>query len=238
MRTVLAIYRRELASSFNSPLAYIVVPVFLVLVGLFALYLNDIFATGLATMRVVFFWCAMFLLLLVPAVTMRLFAEEKRTGSLELLVTMPVTEAQVVLGKYLAALTLILVALLLTLGYPLVLGSMADLDWGPVMGGYLGLALLAAAYTAIGTAASSLTSNQIVAFLVAVSLCLIPYVVGLFLTAVPAGILPLVQYLSFDYHFTSLARGVVDTRNVVFNLSVAALFLHVAVFSLEQRRLS
>jgi len=238
VRTVLAIYRRELASSFNSPLAYIVLPVYLVLVGLFALVLNDIFDTGMATMRVVFFWCAMFLLLLVPAVTMRLFAEEKRTGSLELLVTMPVTEGEVVAGKYLAALTLILAALGLTLGYPLVLGSMADMDWGPVFGGYLGLALLAAAYTAIGTAASSMTSNQIVAFLIAVSLCIIPYVVGFFLTAVPASVLPLVQYLSFDYHFSSLARGVIDTRNIVFNLSVAALFLHAAVFALEQRRLA
>lgn len=239
MRTILAIYRRELASSFNSPLAYIVVPVYLVLVGLFGLYLNDIFDTGFATMRVVFFWSALLLLLLVPAVTMRLFAEEKRTGSLELLVTMPVSEGQVVAGKYLSALTLILVALGLTAVYPLVLSSLANgMDWGPVMGGYLGLFLLAAAYTAIGTATSSLTSNQIIAFLLAVMFCAIPYVVGFFLTAVPAGMLPLVQYLSFDYHFTSLARGVVDTRNIVFNLSVAALFLHVAVFSLEQRRLS
>ncbi|MCP4808701.1 MAG: ABC transporter permease [Proteobacteria bacterium] len=238
MQTVLAIYRRELASSFNSPLAYIVVPVYLGLVGLFALFLNDIFASGLATLRVVFFWCAMFLLLLVPAVTMRLFAEEKRTGSLELLVTLPVTEGQVVAGKFGAALTLILVAVGLTIPYPIVLAQLGDLDWGPVIGGYIGLGLLAAAYTAIGTAASSLTSNQIVAFLVAVSLCIVPYVVGFFLQAVPPSILPIVQYMSFDYHFSGMSRGVIDTRNLVFTLSIVALFLHVAVFALEQRRLS
>lgn len=238
MSTILAIYRRELQSSFNTPLAYIVIPVFLLMVGLFSLFLNDIFDAGLATMRTVFFWSAMWLLLLVPAVTMRLFAEEKRTGSLELLVTLPVHEAQLVLGKYLAALTLILISLALTVTYPLTLASLGDLDWGPVMGGYLGLALMAAAYTAIGTAASSFTSNQIVAFLIAAVVCVVPYVIGFFLHQVPAGLLPLVQYVSFDYHFNGLARGVVDTRNVVFYVSVVALFLHIATFSLQQRRLS
>ena len=92
--------------------------------------------------------------------------------------------------------------------------------------------------SSIGTAASSLTSNQIVAFLIAVSLCIVPYVVGFFLAAVPPSILPVVQYLSFDYHFSGMSRGVIDTRNLVFTLSICALFLHVAVFSLEQRRLS
>lgn len=238
MSTILAIYRRELQSSFNTPLAYIVIPVFLLMVGLFSLFLNDIFDAGLATMRTVFFWSAMWLLLLVPAVTMRLFAEEKRTGSLELLVTLPVNEGQLVLGKYLAALTLILISLALTITYPLTLASLGNLDWGPVMGGYLGLALMAAAYTAIGTAASSFTSNQIVAFLIAAVVCVVPYVVGFFLHQVPAGLLPLVQYVSFDYHFNGLARGVVDTRNIVFYVSVIALFLHIATFSLQQRRLS
>ncbi|MED5373386.1 MAG: ABC transporter permease [Myxococcota bacterium] len=238
MTTVLAIYRRELSSYFNSALAYIIVPIFLLLVGLFSLYFNDLFVTGLATLRTVFFWSAMFFLLLIPAVTMRLFAEEKRTGSLELLVTLPVNEGQLVLGKYLAALTLILVAVALTFSYPLTLATLGELDWGPVLGGYLGLSLMAAAYTAIGTAASSLTSNQIVAFLVAMLLCLVPYVVGFFLSSIPASILPLVQYLSFDYHFGGLSRGVIDTRNLVFYGSVVALFLHVATFALEQRRLS
>ena len=238
MRVVLAIFRREFAGYFNSPLAAIVLPVFLLLVGVFSLYLNDIFDQGLATMRTVFFWTAMFLALLIPAVTMRLFAEEKRTGSLELLLTMPVTEAQAVLGKYLAAVLLIWLSLALTLTYPITLSRFGDLDWGPVLGGYLGLGLLGAAYTAIGTATSSWTSNQIVAFLLAMVLCLVPYTMGFFLSSVPGPLLPLVQYLSFDYHFDSLARGVVDSRNLVFYGSVIAGFLHMAVFALEQRRLS
>jgi ABC-2 type transport system permease protein len=238
MRAVLAIYRRELSSYFDTSLAYIVIPVFLALVGGFSLFFQDILATGLATMRSVFFWSAVFFLLLIPAVTMRLFAEEKRTGSIEMLVTLPVDEGAMVLGKYLASLTLMTLALALTVTYPATLASLGDLDWGPVIGGYVGMFLLGAAFTAIGTAASALTSNQIVSFLVALLVCLVPFASGYALTKVPAVILPVVQYISFEYHFNNLARGVIDTRDIIFYGSVVALFLHLAVWSLERRRLA
>lgn len=238
MRNVVAIFSREFWSYFDSPLAYIVVPVFLALVGGFSLFFQDIFAAGIASMRTVFFWSAVFYLLLIPAVTMRLFAEEKRTGSLELLVTMPITETQMVLGKFLAALALMTVALLLTLPYPITISSVGDLDWGPVFGGYVGLFLLGSAFAAIGTAASAYTSNQVVAFLLALVFCVIPFATGYALQAVPAAILPLVQYLTFDYHFNNLARGVVDSRNLVFYATVVVLFLQIAVYGLERRRLT
>ena len=128
MRNVLAIFRREFASYFDSPLAYIVIPAFLMLVGGFSLFFQDLIGGGVATMRPVFFWSAVFYLLLIPAVTMRLFAEENRTGSIELLVTMPISEGQMVLGKYLAALALMTLALGLTITYPLTLSSLGDLD--------------------------------------------------------------------------------------------------------------
>lgn len=238
MGNVAAIFRREFWSAFDSPLAYVVIPVFLALVSGFSLFFQDVLGGGVATLRPVFFWCAVFYLLLIPAVTMRLFAEERRTGSLELLVTLPVTEGQVVLGKYLAALALMAVSLLLTLTWPLTLGMLGDLDLGPVFGGYLGLFLLGAAFTAIGTAASAYTSSQVIAFLVALIVGLVPFATGFALQRVPGDLLPLVQYLSFDYHFNSLARGVVDTRNVVYYLSVVAVFLQIATFGLERRRLS
>lgn len=238
MRAVLAIYRRELSSYFDTSLAYIVIPVFLALVGGFSLFFQDILATGVATMRTVFFWSAVFFLLLIPAVTMRLFAEEKRTGSIEMLVTLPVDESAMVLGKYLASLTLMTLALALTVTYPATLASLGELDWGPVIGGYVGMFLLGAAFTAIGTAASALTSNQIVSFLVALLVCLVPFASGYALTKVPAVILPVVQYISFEYHFNNLARGVIDTRDLIFYGSVVALFLHLAVWSLERRRLA
>ncbi len=171
-------------------------------------------------MRTVFFWSAVFFLLFIPAVTMRLFAEERRTGSIELLVTLPVTESEVVLGKFLAALGLLAVGVVLTLPYPVTLSTVGDLDWGPVAGGYVGLLLLGASFAAIGTAASAFTSNQVVAFLIAVLVSLLPFATGFALQAVPAPILPLVQYLSFDYHFNNLARGVIDTRNLVFYASI------------------
>lgn len=237
MSNILAIFRREFASYFDSPLAYIVIPAFLGLVGGFSLFFQDILAAGVVSMRTVFFWSAVFFLLLIPAVTMRLFAEENRTGSLELLATLPVTESQMVFGKYLAALALMTVALGLTVTYPLTLAGLGDLDSGPVIGGYLGLFLLGAALTAVGTAASASTKNQVVAFLVDLVLCLVPFATGYALSRVPAELLPLVQYLSFEYHFNNLSRGVIDTRNIIFYLSVAGLFLHLAVFQLERRRL-
>lgn len=237
MRNVMAIFRREFAGYFDSPLAYIIVPVFLGLVGGFSLFFQDVLAEGVASMRTVFFWCAVFFLLLIPGVTMRLFAEEQRTGSIEMLVTLPVTEGEMVLGKYLAALALMTAALGLTVTYPITLSQLGALDWGPVVGGYLGLFLLGAAFTAIGTAASAMTRSQVVAFLIAVVVCLLPFASGFALGQVPPSILPVVQYLSFDYHFNNLARGVVDSRNLLYYGSVVALFLHVAVFNLERRRL-
>ncbi len=238
MHNILAISRREFASYFDSAPAYIIIPAFLVLVGGFSFYFQDILDEGVASMRTVFFWCAACFLLLIPAVTMRLFAEEYRTGSIELLITLPITEAQMVLGKYLAALALITIALALTITYPITLARLGDLDPGPVAGGYLGLFLLGAAFTAIGTAASAMTKSQVVAFILALLICIVPFVSGYALSHVPASLLPLVQYLSFDYHFNNLARGVIDSRNLLYYGSVIALFLHLAVFSLERRRLT
>jgi len=237
VKTTWAIYRRELAGFFNSALAYIAIPLFLLLVGLFSLYLEDIFDTGLVHMGSVFRWMSLFLVFLVPALTMRMLAEERRSGSMELLQTLPVSEAQIVLGKFFAALTVVLVSIGLTLSYPISLAQVGDLDWGPVVGGYVGISFLAAAYCAIGIAVSGFTRSQILAFLVSMALCLVPYATGFFLEQVPADWVHIVQQLSFDYHFSSLARGVLDTRNLVFYVCVILFSLHLAVFALEERRL-
>ncbi len=234
---VAAIFRRELSSYFDSPMAYIVIPVFLVLVGGFSLYFQDLLGGGLATMRPVFFWSSVFMLLLIPAITMRLFSEEHRLGSIELLVTLPVSESAIVLGKYLAAFALVAVAIAMTLTYPVTLMILSDVDLGPIVGGYIGLLCLGAAFTAIGTATSVGTRNQIVAFLLALGICMLPFASGFALGQVPAVILPLVQFLSFETHFNNLARGVIDSRDLIFYGSIVALFLHIAVFGLERRRL-
>lgn len=237
MKRAFAIYRRELAAYFNSSLAYIAIPIFLLLVGTFSLYMDDLFDKGIAQMGGVFRWMALFLILLAPALTMKLLAEERRSGSVELLLTLPVRETEVVMGKFLAAWSVIAIALAMTVTYPITLAMHGDLDWGPVIGGYLGLALMSAAYCAIGVAASALTKSQILAFLCSMALCLIPYSMGFFLSQVPSEWVQLVQSISFEYHLSSLARGVVDTRNLIYYLSIIAVSLHIAVFSLESRRL-
>lgn len=237
MMNIFAIYQRELRSYFDGALAYLVLPVFLGLVGAFCLFFQDILESGQLNMRVIFFWMAFFFLLLIPALTMRSFAEEKRTGSIEMLVTLPVKEEEIVLGKYLASLSVVILALILSLTYPISLAGLGDLDWGPVLGGYLGLFLLGAAFSAIGIAMSAMSNSQVMAFLLSLTIGILPFATGYALGRVPGDILPVVQYLTFEYHFSNLAKGVIDTRNLIFYGSVVAFFLHLAVFQLEQRRL-
>lgn len=256
MRTVLAILRRELGSAFDQPLAYLLVPIYGILVGGFCLWFDDVYAGGTASMRPVFTWAGFFLLVLVPALTMRVFAEERRGGTLEILATLPISESELVLGKFLATVALTSLLVASTLGYPLMLAALSTpdapggapfllrmftecgLDWGPVAGGYLGLLLLGAALSAVGLGSSASTANPIVAFLVALALTTFPYVVGLFLDRVPLALLPLFQYLSFPYHFDNLARGVIDLRDLVFWGGLTGLGLHWTVWTLERRRLS
>lgn len=257
MTNVNAILRRELGAYFDAPLAYFVVPVYAVLVGAFALWFDDLFVAGVASLRGVFFYGALFLVLLVPAVTMRLFAEERRTGSIEILATLPLRDEELVLGKFLAALVVVAVAVATLLPYALLVGwlgaassaaaeaprwvrtfSDTGLDWGASLCGYGGLLLLGAALAAIGTAASSLTSNQIVAFLTALLASVLPFVLGFFLQSVPVWLLPAAEFVAFQTHTDTLARGVLDTRDLVFWGGLSGLALHTAVYALERRRLA
>jgi ABC-2 type transport system permease protein len=233
----MAIFEKEWSSYMNGSLLYVVVPAFLLMVGFFSLYFQDIFAAGVVSMRGVFFWCALSYLFLIPAMTMRSFAEEFRSGSFELMATMPIADEELVLGKFFSALALLLLTLAMTCTYPITLSLLGDLDWGVVFGGYVGLFLVGASFVAIGLAASASTSNQINAFLFAFVLSLIPFLIGYTLNKVPESLLPFVQYISFEYHFNNLARGVIDTRNLIFYGSIIALALHGTLFQLARRRL-
>src|SRR5690606_25893622 len=150
-------------------------------------------------------------------------AEEKRTGTIELLLTMPVTDVQVLLGKYLGVLGLFGVLLLLTLPYPIAVSSLGPLDWGPVFSGYVGLFLQGAAMLAIGLMASTVSDNQIVAFFVALVLIAFFAMIGMLLPLLPQGIAGVLEYLSFTYHFEGLARGVIDLRAVLYFTSLTLL---------------
>jgi ABC-2 type transport system permease protein len=173
-----------------------------------------------------------------PALTMGLLAEEKRTGTIEILLTMPVKDTEVILGKYLAALGLLAVLFACTLAYPLSVSSLGKLDWGPVLVGYLALLLQGGAMLAIGVLASSWTDNQLIAFFTSGIICFALWIISRFLPFLPAGTASIVEWFSFDFHFQDMIRGVIDTRNIIYFLSVIGFSLALAFRSLESRRWS
>jgi ABC-2 type transport system permease protein len=233
-RTILTIFRRELRSYFNSPVAYVVIVVFLAIVGWF--FSSNLFLMNVASMRVVFELVPLVFLFFIPAITMRLLAEERKSGTLELLTTRPVRDVEIVLGKFLAAWALVAISLLPTLLYVVVLAALGPLDLGPVLSGYLGLLLMAAAYIGIGLLASSLTENQIVAFIVGFLIVLALFLLNKVLIYVPEGLASTFEFLGIDYHFSNIARGVIDTRNLVYFLSLIGFSLMLATMSLERRK--
>ena len=236
MNHILTIGGRQFRSYFNGPVAYIVICIVMLALGFF--FWNTFFLYGRASTREMFRWLSLILVFALPALTMGLLAEEKRTGTIELLITMPVTEAQVILGKFLGVLGLYAVLLVLTLAYPISVSTLGNLDWGPVWSGYLGLLLQGSAVLAIGLMASSWTDNQLIALFVALTLSVFFWVLDKFLALLPTNAASALEWLSFDYHFQSMARGVVDLRDLVFFLSVAAFALALAFRALESRRWS
>jgi ABC-2 type transport system permease protein len=236
MGNVWAIGKREFASYFNSPIAYFAITVFMVMMGGLFFWSEAFFETGQATMRPFFEWAPLLFIFLLPAISMRLVAEEKRTGSLEMLITMPIRDVELMGGKLLGAFLFLLVTLTLTAAYPLVISQIGDLDWGPVMGGYLGLALLGLAYLAIGLMTSTWTQNQIVAFILALLICGFFYFLETMAGAFWASARDHVAHFSLKAHFENIAKGVVDTRDILYYLSVTALAVTIGTYSLESRR--
>jgi len=228
------IYRRELRSYFNSPVAYVVIVVFLAIVGWY--FSSNLFLINTASMRVVFELVPLVFLFFVPAVTMRLLAEEKKSGTLELLTTKPVRDAEIVLGKFLAAWSLLAATLAPTLVYLITLMFLGSPDLGPVIAGYIGLLLTGGVYIAIGIFASGLTENQIVAFLVGLLIVLALFLADKVLIYMPSVIAPTIEYMGIDYHFGSIARGVIDSRDIIYFGSVMGFALMLATASLERRK--
>jgi len=234
MRNAWLIARRELASYFTSPIAYAVTAVFLVVVGYF--FGMILYLSREATMRYLFYNVTTFLLLIGPALTMRLVAEERKSGTIELLLTSPVRDGEVIAGKFLAALLLWLAMLALTLVYPLLLKAFGNPDPGPILSGYLGLVLSGAAVLALGTLASTVTANQIVAALVAFGLTLMLWLTDAMQNLVSGPLASFFSYLSLSVHFEDFAKGVIDTKDVIFYLSVVVAALFIATRMLEARR--
>jgi ABC-2 type transport system permease protein len=234
MTPALVISRREIRTYFNSPVAYIVVPVFVIITGY--LFFTQLFLEKQADMRGFFNIMPLLFMFMIPAITMRLLADEKSSGTLELLITMPVRDSEVVVGKFLAAMALLCTAIGLTLVFALTVKSLGPLDRGPTIGGYLGLVLMGGAYVSIGVMASALTRNSIVSFIVAFAISFALYLLGRLTQFLPQSLQKLVAYLSIDGHFENIGRGVIDTRDVIYYFSVMVVCLLIATLSLESRR--
>ena len=247
------IFKKEIRLYFASPVAYVVLTIFLLIAGyffysIFAFFtfasmqsaMNPAMGRDLnvtdGVMRPLFSNVSVILLLLMPIITMRLFSEERKSGTIELLLTYPVRDGAVLAGKYLAALTLYAVMLTLTLLYPGLVAYFARLEWGPLLSGYLGLLLMGAMFLAIGVLASSLTENQIVAAISTFGVLLIFWVIGWSAENAGGNLGKVLSHLSILEHYDSFAKGAIDTRDVLYYLDFTGLSLFLTLLSLQARR--
>ncbi len=223
MNQIRTIALKEFKDYFISPIAYIVISLFLIVTGWF--FFSTFFLYSRADLRDFFSLLPITFSFIIPAVTMRLFSEELNIGSYETLLTMPVSFTQVALGKFLAA-TLFTVSLLVpTLSYPIFISFIGQLDPGPVIGGYIGAVFLAAAYCAMGIFASSLTRNQIVAFIIGCAFCFTLTILDKLLFFMPDRIISFIHYIGSDTHFTNISKGIIDSRDILYFISVVFIFI-------------
>lgn len=242
MNPVRAIFKRELASYFATPVAYVFIVIFLVLAGAFTFYLGGFYERGQADLQPFFNFHPWLYLFLVPAVSMRLWSEERKSGTIELLLTLPVTMWQAVLGKFLAAWAFICIALALTFPIWLTVNYLGDPDNGAILAGYLGSALMAGAFLAIGACLSAATRNQVIAFILTVVVCFVLLLAGfsLVLEAIsavfPQGVVDAVAGLSFLTHFSAIAKGVVDLRDALYFVLTIVFWLIACALVIDLRK--
>ena len=238
MNRIAVLFAKELRGYFASPVGYVFILFYLLLSGGFFFYIHDFFDAGQASLREYFAVVPWLLLFFGPALTMRLWAEERKTGTLELLLSLPVREGEAVLGKFLAGLSFMAITLAFTWTVPFSVGFLGNPDWGVITASYAGTLLLGASYLAVGLWISALTENQVIAFVATV---------GALFALLAAGLLPawlglqgplvyVCEYLSLYSHFQGVIRGVIDSRDIVYYLSVIVLFLWLNARHLESRK--
>jgi len=236
MQNITAILKKEFRSYFNSPIAYIFITFFLGISSWF--FFQSFFLVNQAEMRGFFGLMPWIFLFFIPAVTMKLWAEEKKIGTIEILMTLPIRDYEVVIGKFLACLALLAVTILLTLVVPFSVMYLGNPDVGTLITGYIGLLLMGAAYIAIGFFASTLTENQIVAFIIGIVVCVTLLLIGedIVLLKTPNWLFPIFSYLGLGAHYSSILRGVLDSRDIIYYLSVIAFFLYLSTLAVESRK--
>ena len=220
---------------FNSPMAYIFLVVFAIITGYF--FTRTFFLFNQSDMRSLFNIIPLVYLFFIPAITMGLIAREKNIGTMEVISTLPLNDFDFVIGKFLSAFSLVMSGLLITFVHFFTLTYVGtNIDIGAVFTGYLGLALVGAVYSAVGTFASSITDNQVVAFIIGIFIVLIFFLLDKMLIFIPISLTELIQYLSVDYHLSNISRGVIDTRNLIYFISITGFFLFMTIRVLEIRR--
>ena len=241
MDQTISIFRREFSGYFSTPIAYVFIVIFLFMNGVFTFFMGDLFARGQADLEPFFTWHPWLYLFLIPALSMRLWAEERRSGTVELLMTLPVTVWQAVLAKYLAAWAFTGIALILTFPVWITVNYLGNPDNGVVIAAYFGSFLMAGAYLAIGSCISSLTKNQVIAFVITAAVCFLftvtglPMITNLFSSWAPQVIVETVTSLSFVSNFQDLSRGALDLRNLVYFVSLIVFWLFLNTVVLGNR---
>tara|TARA_Y100000758_G_scaffold190972_1_gene136068 strand:+ start:72 stop:785 length:714 start_codon:yes stop_codon:yes gene_type:complete len=235
MKNIKHIYLKELKSYFNGPMAYIFLVIFSLVNGYF--FSNTFFIFGQSDMRALFQIVPLVYLFFIPAITMSIISKEKNIGTMEVMCTLPIKDHELVIGKYLSILSLLLVGLLLT-GVMLLnlIAVGTNIDYGAIFTGYLGLFLAGSVYASMGIFASSLTDNQVVGFIIAIFFVLIFFLIDKLLIFMPNTIAGTMQYLSIDYHLSNISRGVIDSRNLIYFFSMIGLFLLLTIESLSSRK--
>jgi ABC-2 type transport system permease protein len=242
MSAITTVFRRELRSYFVTPVAYVFIVIFLILSGAFTFYLGNFYERGQADLQPFFTFHPWLYLFLVPAVSMRLWSEERKSGTIELLLTLPLTMWQAVVGKFLAAWAFIAIALVLTFPIWITVNYLGDPDNGVIVAGYIGSLLMAGAFLAIGSCLSAATRNQVVAFILTVVICFVlllagfPMVLDFFRSWAPQGLVDAVAGLSFLTHFASIGKGVLDLRDIIYFVLMIGVWLYASAVVIDLKK--
>jgi len=242
MNSVISIYKRELSSYFATPVAYVFIIIFLMLAGVFTFYLGGMYERGQADLQAFFSYLPWLYLFLIPALSMRLWAEERKSGSIELLMTLPISITHAVVGKFLAVWLFIGIALLLTFPLWITVNYLGEPDNPVIFSGYLGAFLMAGAYLAIGSCISAITRNQVIAFVIAVVVCFgfilsgFPLVLDFFKDWLPQIIVNAISSMSFLTHFNSIIKGVIDLRDIIYFVSFIGCWLAANVILVDMKK--
>jgi ABC-2 type transport system permease protein len=234
MKNIRHILGKELKSYFIAPIAYIVIAIFLLITGWF--FFSTFFLYNQASLRNFFSLLPLIFSFIIPAVTMRLFSEEIHVGSYEILMTLPLTFAEVIVGKFLAAVAFVMIMLLPTLSYTVTIALLGKLDLGPIIGGYIGAIFLGALFSAIGLLASALTRNQIIAFIIGMSICFSLTLIDKMLFFLPESMLTVLQYIGADFHFQNIAKGILDSRDILYFASSSFVALYAANLVMQGKK--